>query len=146
MGPDAAGVEERLVAAGECVEDGVHRGPVDGRVVGGGQADDRVGPARRLGHSGRDRKIAPDGPDARGGELRGGGLASGQPAHVVARGPESVGDCAADVAAGAGEENLHIGNTLLGEESLLVRLRIHHGGTEGTDSHGEQLVVNSTPT
>src|SRR5438132_98918 len=51
----------------------------------------------------------------------------------------------ADGAAGAGEENLHIGNTLIGEESLLVRLRIHHGGTEGTDnSHGEQVLVKKT--
>jgi hypothetical protein len=45
IGPDAAGIDEWLVAAGEGVEDGVDRGAVDGCIVRRGQVDDGVGRA-----------------------------------------------------------------------------------------------------
>jgi hypothetical protein len=71
MRPDTTGMDERLVAARECLKHGIDGRAVYIRVVCGGQADDAVAVPRRGTDVGRVDKIAGDWLDAGGSQPSG---------------------------------------------------------------------------
>jgi hypothetical protein len=107
MGPDPAGIDQRLVAAGQGIQNGVDRRAIDPGVIGGSQADDTIGPARRRSDALWIGKVTAEGLNAGGAELGSRSVAPGQARYLVARRPQSLGYGGADVSRGAGKKYLH---------------------------------------
>ena len=99
----AAGVQERLAAAGERVEHGLHRRPV----VGAGGVDHRIGRLRLPRQQSRVRQVAQHRLDAQRLQPRRLLRRPHQAADPVPVLHQPQGDGAADIAAGAGQEDGH---------------------------------------
>src|SRR3954470_20598999 len=105
--PDAAGIDEGLVAARERVKNGVDGRAIDRWIVGCRQADHAVGLTSRGGYASGIGEVASHRANTGSSELAGRSVAPGQCAHFMPRRPKPFSHGAADVSSGAGQKYLH---------------------------------------